>query len=132
MIGVDTNVLLRLFIQDDPNQNALVTEFFANRSTGDPAHISLVVIVELVWALGQAYKYGRDRISLVLERMLDTADIVVEAHDVVREALPHYANSKVDLADLLIAEINRRSGCTTTVTFDKDAAKRIPGMELLA
>lgn len=132
MIGVDTNVLIRLFIEDDPRQNAVVREFFADRSASDPAHISLVVIAELDWALSQIYKFGRDRISLVLEHMLDTSDIVVEAHDIVRDALPHYASSKVDLADLLIAEINRRSGCTTTVTFDKTAAKRVPGMELLA
>ncbi len=132
MIGVDTNVLVRLFIEENPEQTASAVSFFGARSAGSPAHISLIVIAELAWVLGKTYKFGHDRVAAVIERLLETSDIVVERDDIVRWALEHFDHAKIDLADLLIAKINRQAECQTTVTFDRNAAKRVPGMELLA
>lgn len=132
MIGVDTNVLVRLFIEENPEQTALAVTFFDARSLDSPAHISLIVVAELAWVLGKTYKFGHARIAAVIERLLETSDIVIERDDVVRWALDRFDHPKIDLADLLIAEINRQAQCQTTVTFDRNAAKRVSGMELLA
>lgn len=132
MIGVDTNVLIRLLIEESPEQTALAVEFFKQRSIGDPAYVSLIVIAEMAWVLRKIYRFGQDRIALALGRLLETTDIVVERADIVQWALERFDHSKIDLSDLLIAEINRQAACRSTVTFDKNAAKRIPGMELLA
>jgi predicted nucleic-acid-binding protein len=132
MIGVDTNVLLRLLIVEDPRQNELAKSFFAARSVADPARISLVVMAELVWVLRSKYKYRYERVAPVIQAMLDSDDFVIEARDLVEWALANYTKSKIDFSDLLVAHSNERSGCTGTVTFDQDAARYIPGMELLA
>jgi len=131
MIGVDTNVLLRLLIVDDPRQNELASTFFAERSPADPAHVSLVATTELIWVLSQKYKFGHEKIAAAVQAMLDSDDFVIEGRDLVEAAIEQFTQSRVDFSDLLIALVNERSGCSATMTFDQNAAKRIPGMELL-
>lgn len=132
MIGVDTNVLVRLFVEEDAEQTALAVQFFDARSSKDPAFVSLVVVAELAWVLGKTYKFGHDQVKTVMSGLLETPDVVVERDEIVRWALDHFNHARIDLADLLIAEIGRQSDCPATVTFDRNAAKRISGMELLA
>ena len=132
MIGVDTNVLVRLFVEENPAQTARAVNFFDARSAASPAYISLIVIAELAWVLGKIYKFGHASVAAAIERLLEASDIVVERDEVVRWSLEHFDHAKIDLADLLIVEINRQAECQATVTFDRNAAKRIPGMELLA
>ena len=131
MIGVDTNVLLRLLIVDDPRQNELALSFFAERSPLSPARISLVVLAELAWVLDKKYKYAVDRIGEAIGAMLDSPDLVVERPELVQWALDHFNRSKIDFADLLISRANLLADCAMTVTFDRDAAKLVPDMELL-
>lgn len=132
MIGVDTNILIRLFIEENPEQTASAVRFFDARSTDSPAHISLIVMAELAWVLGKTYKFGHERIGAAIGQLLESSDVVVERADIVKWAIESYDHAKIDLTDLLIAEVNRQAACQTTVTFDRNAAKRVPGMELLA
>jgi len=131
VIAVDTNVLARLFVTDNPRQHATAVEFFAARSGDDPAFVSLVVQAELVWLLTQMLKFPYERVREVLAAMLSSADFVVEQSDLLEQTLELMAARKADLADFLIAGMARRVGCRTTVTFDKAAARHVPGMELL-
>ena len=132
MIGVDTNVLARLFVNDVQSQHQAALRFFGHRSTDDPAYVSLVVVVEFVWLLKTQYEYSMDSIRLALTSLLDSPDIHVQNRELVVEAIEQSSQPKVDLVDVLIAGLALRSGCSTTVTFDKIAAKRIAGMDLLA
>lgn len=132
MIGADTNVLLRLVVDDDAAQHELAKQFFAARSANDPAHISLIVVAEFSWALRRLYAYDRDQIADVVLALLQSPDLIVERRDLVEEAAQLSRQPKVGLADTLIARLAVADGCRSVVTFDKDAAKRIPGMELLA
>ncbi|NJR13735.1 MAG: type II toxin-antitoxin system VapC family toxin [Phyllobacteriaceae bacterium] len=51
MIGIDTNVLLRLLVIDDPVQNALARTFFESRTIEDPAYVSAITLAEPSWSL---------------------------------------------------------------------------------
>ena len=132
MIGVDTNVLLRLVVNDDPAQNDLVKAFFAKRSVDDPAYVGLVVIAEFTWLLGRHYGYSKTQIADVLIGLLDSVDLVIERPELVQEAALLSREPRIDFADVLIARLGQEHQCTTTVTFDRNAAKRIAGMDLLA
>jgi len=131
MIGVDTNVLVRLFIIDEP-QSAKSKAFFAERSPDDPGYVPLVIIAESAWVLLRKYKQDTGQIGRVIQSILDSDDFVVQDRDVVEWALANYSHSSIDFSDLLIARAGELAGAKTTATFDRDAAKRIPGMELLA
>jgi len=131
MIGVDTNVLLRLFIVDDPEQNASAAGFFGARSPADPAFVSSIVVAELGWVLRRKYRFTNERIRAALEELLATSDVHFENREIVEAAVSRLTSQKTDFADLLIAALGGQSGCPTTVTFDRNAARHISGMELL-
>lgn len=132
MIGVDTNVLVRLLVQDPPSQHQSSLRFFGQRSKDDPAYVSLIVVVEFIWVMRTVYDYSMDSIRLALTSLLDSPDIHMQGRELVADAIVRSAQPKVDLVDVLIVGLAALQGCTTTVTFDKTAAKRVPGMELLA
>ncbi len=130
MIGVDTNVLVRLFIDDEP-QSAKSLEFFSARSASDPAFVSLLVAAEFTWVLKKKYKKTSVEIGRALQSMLDSDDFVLEARDSVEWALANFTRSKIDFSDLLIARSSELARAPRIVTFDKEAARHVPGMELL-
>lgn len=132
MIGIDTNVLLRLVVEDEPKQNQAVKDFFGMRSASDPAYVGLVVMAEFTWLLRKRYGYSKDQISDVVLDLLESVDLVIERPDLIEEAAVLSRQPRVDFADVLISRLAQDRGCTTTVTFDADAAQRIPGMDLLA
>jgi predicted nucleic-acid-binding protein len=131
MIGLDTNVLVRYFVKDDPLQTQAAEGFLDALSPEEPGWLSLIALVELVWALRFMYRFQREGIVGVVESLLRSVDVVVEQENVVYEALSLYRNSKADLADCLIYVSARTAGCSKTVTFDRVAA-RDAGMELLS
>lgn len=130
MIGVDANVLLRLFVADNRAQHDRAVSFFSKRTQQDPAYVDLLVLAEFIWLLDRRYGYPMPSIVATLSELLDTADITIERADLVADALQH-VRRKVGLVDLLIAAKAEAAGCSKVVTFDRPAARDIPLMELL-
>ncbi len=131
MIGIDTNVLVRYFAQDDPRQGQLATRFMAQRITRErPGFISLVVLAELTWVLRSRYKATRDELIQVVEQLLAHEHLEVQDANAVWLALDEFEQSGADFADALIASLGVQRGCQQTVTFDAKAT-RITGMEML-
>ncbi|HEY8296819.1 MAG TPA: type II toxin-antitoxin system VapC family toxin [Candidatus Baltobacteraceae bacterium] len=125
MIGLDTNVLVRILTRDDPRQFAAASRYIANSCTAEsPAFINRIVVVEVVWVLENAYdEYTRDQIADAIAGVLNTAEFTVEDGISIRSVLGDY-RSGADFADALIATINAKQGCTKTATFDKVARKK--------
>lgn len=131
MIGLDTNVLVRFFVADDPKQSPVARRLITGLASGEPGWLGVVVLAELVWTLKYTYHFPRKGLGNIVEHLLSSKDIVIEQEDLVREALSIYRRSNADYPDCLIAGSARTAGCSKTVTFDKLAA-RDAGMELLA
>ena len=131
MIGIDTNVLLRVIVADEPKQAEAARKFIQdNCSPDDPGYVSYITLVELVWTLATAYQLSREDISRALEQILETAQLDVESSNDVALALRDYRRGPADFADCLLARINAAAGCEHTVTFDRKASK-LPGFKLL-
>lgn len=130
MKAVDTNVLLRFVVQDDPRQFEVAADFLRARTAEDPAFVSLLVVAELVWALDRRYGYPRNAVLAVLSALLESAEVVVEEEQFLTALVGD--GVKGGIADHLIARCAVRAGCSTVVTFDLDAARSIPAMELLS
>jgi predicted nucleic-acid-binding protein len=132
MIGIDTNLLLRVILVDDPRQAAAARDFIAgNCSAGDPGYISNIVLVELAWSLAKPYAFSRARIADVIEQILETAQLQVESSTDVAAAVREYRSGSADFADCLLGRSNLTAECSHTVTFDRKAAK-LTGFELLS
>jgi predicted nucleic-acid-binding protein len=126
VIGLDTNVLVRLLTGDDAKQRAAAKSFInQNCSAGDPAFINRLVLIETVWVLESVYEYSRDQIAAAVETLLRMVRVLTEDADLVHAAVATYRRG-ADFADALIAGINAANGCSRTVTFDRNAAKLVP------
>jgi predicted nucleic-acid-binding protein len=131
MIGLDTNVLVRYVVQDDPRQSPKATRLIEALTADAPGHITTVSVIELVWVLQSCYAAAHDEIANVLEQLLRTKEIVVESADTVWKALRVYhENVSADFADCLIERSAAEAGCGETLTFDRKAVK-VCGMKLI-
>jgi len=129
MTGVDTNILVRYFVQDDPQQGERASRFIADRSADDPGLVNHVVLCEMVWVLENSYRLPRLSISRALEAIMRSDRLKVPDPQDAWAALHEY-QAGADFADALIATVNRRLGCEHTATFDRKAARR-PGFRAL-
>jgi len=130
MTGIDTNVLVRYLVQDDPEQAKKAARFVTNEcSPEDPGLINRIVLCELVWVLESAYGYAREQVSLALEKILRTTQFTIEDHQEAWSSFRQYQEG-ADFADSFIAFVNRRHGCERTATFDRKAARHL-GFALL-
>ncbi len=124
MYGIDTNVIIRYLVLDDPEQSAKAVAFLETYCTEEqPGFISLIVLCEIVWVLRRAYKYPKEQILKVLENVMFTGELVIENPEVAWEAFRRYKNGNADFSDYLIGRLNRFYGCTKTVTLDQPAGE---------
>lgn len=131
MIAVDTNVLARLLTADDPSQTEIARGFIAGHGGDDPLFVSAIVVAELAWLLGSRYKYPHSAVCHALNGLLMSANLVFEHEETIRGAVQFAERNNADISDAMIAAIAALQGCAKTITFDRQAAKRVPGMELL-
>ncbi len=132
MIGLDTNVIVRFLAQDDEIQSSLATRLFSRLSRDNPGFVSLVVLAEVSWVLGRAYRTSRAELSASIEGLLRSAEIRIENAEAAWRALGVYQASKsAEFADALIAEIAALEGVSQIMTFDRRAAVEA-GMKLLS
>src|SRR4051812_4490187 len=99
MTGLDTNILVRHYTQDDPVQ------------------------CELAWVLRKAYKYSKQQLVQMLDVMRQTRGFAIEDESAFEEALSSYATSSDDFPDCLIVARHKAAGVGETFTFDERAAK---------
>ncbi len=126
MIGVDTNVLLRAVLLDDPEQSERASKFLTARGSEVPAVINSVVLAEFVWTLRAACRLPRSEIVSILRAMVESEGFHFVDREAVLRALRDYEIGIGAFTDRLIAEINDAHGCSSTATFDAKAAKYAP------
>ena len=132
MIGIDTNVLVRYLVQDDPKQSAVATRFIEGRlTTENPGFVSTITLCEIAWVLADSYGADRKRIRDAMEGLLATKQLVIERSELVWKALRAWEGVPADFSDALIGQLAIAHGGEKTVTFDRTAA-RLPGFELLS
>jgi predicted nucleic-acid-binding protein len=120
VIGLDTNVLVRYIVQDEPAQCRQAARLIESRCTKEsPGQVCLIVLCELVWVLDRGYGFSRADVGAVLRRLLTVAKLCVERADVARQALRSFETGNADFADCLIGVTNRANQAEVTYTFDR-------------
>jgi predicted nucleic-acid-binding protein len=127
MVGLDTNVLIRFLVRDDEEQFARAEKLIRrSANAGEPAHISLLVLLETEWVLRSRYKLSKPEILGTFSDLLSSMDLTFEDEASIEEALFLGKESPAQFADCLIGARHRALGCDATATFDSDAVK-LPG-----
>jgi predicted nucleic-acid-binding protein len=131
MIGLDTNVLLRYLVQDDPVQSPRATEIITRRLTEEePGFVSLVTILEVVWVLKSLYKRSPQEIANDIEMILAADTLEVQNEQEVYHAVVAFRNGTGTFEDALIGSLGIWRGCSVTLTFDEKAAQKLYGFAL--
>jgi predicted nucleic-acid-binding protein len=131
VIGLDTNVIVRYVVQDDPKQSPAATRLFERTISPEmPGFVTGIVLCEVAWVLAECYEADRKRIREVIEGLLTAKQIAVESPEAAWKALRAWDASSADFADALIGQVVLEHGGKKTVTFDR-AASKLPGFELL-
>ena len=128
--GLDTNVLLRYFIDEDPKQHARSVRRIEDELTPEaPGLVAPVMLCELVWALRTAYKVPKRDVVAVLRLVMRTPTPRVLDRPTVAAALDPYEVHSADFADCLLHVRYQEEG-TALSTFDVKAS-RLPDAERL-
>ena len=131
MIAVDTNVLVRLFVNDDAAQAAKAKALFDSHADEDDSlWIADVVLAELVWALDRSYGRPRGDIVSVLRALAGNATVRLESAAAMAQATVLYERGPADFVDCLLATKAQRLGCSALRSFDRKM-KGLPGVQAL-
>lgn len=131
MIAFDTNVLVRLLVDDDPDQSALARAALERAyEEGEECYLSDAVLCESAWVLASRYGAARIDVLAAITRLLAEPRYTVDDPDGVAEALQAFEAGAAEFSDYLIGARARRRGARTTYTFDRKLRSR-PGFTVL-
>ena len=117
MIGLDTNVLARYYIDDEGDAEAQKQRSASRRliESGQPLMVCKSVILELEWVMRGYYEFAPAQVASVMRHLLDQAHITVEDRESVEQALSN-CEAGIDFADGLHHASYR--ACTSVASFD--------------
>jgi predicted nucleic-acid-binding protein len=118
VIAVDTNVIVRLLVNDDAEQARRARELFEH----ERVWIGATVLLETAWVLDSCYGFSADEVAAALTGLLGLPNVSVEDGEAVARALAAVAKG-VEFADALHL-VRAPVEVGTFVTFDASLARR--------
>ena len=111
MRAVDTNVLARYYLHDDPAQARIAARILA---AGD-VFVPKTVMLELEWVLRSVAEQPAGKVAGCFAHLIALPGVTIEDHDEVEGALRHYRRG-IDFADAL--HLAASQACSELLTFD--------------
>lgn len=128
MRTLDTNVVVRLLIGDDPQQTPIAEQAFVAAIASGGVYLPDVELAEVAWVL-RGYDLERATRYQLLERLVRTRGVVVDDIDAVIDALEQFRLGG-DLADQLILARAAATCALPVLSFDRHFSGG-EGVELL-
>jgi len=117
LIAIDTNVLVRIIVQDTEQQDQTLQAQTLIKKAGS-AFIPQMVQVELVWVLEAAYKFSKPQVVSVLKHLLQSRFYRLQREDIFSLALERFKIGNAGFADSLIA-VESQAENVELWTFDR-------------
>jgi predicted nucleic-acid-binding protein len=86
-VTITVGVLVRYIAQDYKAQSPKASALVESLTADQPGYVTQVALVEVVWVLSSLYAADRDQIAKVVEGLLRTKELSVEAAETVWKAL---------------------------------------------
>jgi len=122
MIGIDTNVLVRAFLEDEATQAHLAQIFMENTAKSGNLFISSYALLEFVWVL-KVKKFSREEIYNAVITLTDSQGITIGQRDVILTAIEKFYKGKADFGDYMILAEGEKNGAQLLKTFDQTFAE---------
>ena len=129
MIALDTNVLVRVFV-DDPGQPWQVEAARQKAVEAGEVYVPQVVQVESVWVYQKAFRLEKDEILRILDHLRNNSAFVLQRPEVYTAALEHFRKTTLDFADCVIFQEAGLKG-VQLCTFDKEFSS-VDGIDVLS
>lgn len=131
MIGIDTNIVLHLWLNDNPAQDKRIDALLATHD-GKPGSLPVTdaALAEAVWTLKSAFEQDKRAQLIAVRSLLEEPPIAFEDREAVAAALGLFEANSCGYADCLVVGKQARQGCSCTATFDRDMC-RLPGVKVL-
>ena len=120
---VDTNLFIRFFVNDNPDQHRSACHLFKQLREGQVKIIAPhTVIDEVVFVLSspKLYQRSRQEIAACLMPMLKLRGMQVYQREAIVSALSLYANTNLDFADCVTVTLAKAGQVKSIYTFDMD------------
>lgn len=124
MVSIDTDVAVRLLVNDDHDQTRRAIELFKSQQV----YITKTVVLETEWILRGVYKINVKRVNAALTALLSLENVQVEDSTALFMALDAHAKG-MDFADALHLVSSHRAD--TFATFDAGFRSRAKKLQLL-
>ena len=122
-IIADTNVLLRIIVDNDPKQRPLALAAMASAET---VAISLSALCEMVWVMERSYRVAKPDVAAAIRFFAEMSNVVLNRPAL--EAGLRLLDAGGDFADGVIAFDGQWLGGETFVSFDRKAVKLLQGL----
>ena len=121
---VDTNLFIRYLTEDDPVQTDSVEKLFKRVKEGnETAQTSVLVIVEIVWVMESIFKKSKHEIKEMIQKIINTPNLLVENRDSLVQGLEIYAQKNIDFVDAYHAVFLKSAGESIIYSFNQDFDK---------
>ncbi len=117
MIGLDTNILARYYVQDEADTEATQQHAAAKRlmESGKPLMVCKTVLLELEWVMRGYYHFTPAEINSVMRHLMSLSHIAIEDKTKVEQAI---AQSEAGLAFADTLHYVSYHACESMATFD--------------
>ena len=131
MIGIDTNILLRLWLDDDPAQNERIDALLAEHgATPGSLRVTDVVLAEALWTLRSAFDQDKPAQLVAVRSLLEETAFAFEDREAIGQAVALFEAASYGFSDCLVVARHARQGCDFTATFDR-GMRKLPNVKLL-
>ncbi|MDP3875597.1 MAG: type II toxin-antitoxin system VapC family toxin [Methylobacter sp.] len=117
MIAIDTNVLVRVIVEDtdQPEQTKIARDLVEN---AEKVYLSQIVQIECTWVLAKVYKIDKTTLLTVLEHLLVNPAFILQRPEYFKTAIDLFRLGHADFADCLILTESSHLDAVL-YTFDK-------------
>ncbi len=123
MIAVDTNVLIRYLVRDNPEQVSVADELLEGLTPEEPGFVCREVAMETAGVLERVYGFARTEVRDSLLRLTLMDNLITENRTDVVNAAFAYGQGSADFADLMILAAAERVGAMPLYTFGQKLAR---------
>jgi len=99
---VDTNILIRIFTQDDDTQIEELTCMIEQGKT--KLFVFSMVLIEAYWVLNKSYKFGKESIVHAFQELIESDGVELEEETIMQRTLNTFQTVNVDFVDVYLAE----------------------------
>ncbi len=116
-VSIDTNVLVRGSLGDDPGQLHQARSLMEAASQGQGLIVSVFAVLEMAWVL-RARKIPRGDVVRVIRTLMESEGVTVTHPELLQQALARFEEGGADLMECLIFADGQAAGARRFATFD--------------